>query len=97
MSDKPSIKNTKTSTNNFDVKLKFYRDQEHGRTWVDKDRFPEFRDEYQKSQDDSSLSDTSDIEFEIHIKMLSGPDRKEVTKKMKTEMIKPFQKFLDSI
>ena len=80
MSDKPSNKNTKTSTNNFDVKLKFDKDVDNDRTWVNKDTFTEFESEYQQSQDDSSLSDTSSVEFEIHIKMKKVETGAEETK-----------------
>ena len=66
MTDKSLNKNT----NNFDVKLKF--DRYDDRTWVNKDNFPEFESQYQQSQDDSSLSDTSSVEFEIHIKMVKN-------------------------
>ena len=82
MSSKVQNKNTKTPTNNINVQLKFDKDNNHDRTWVNKDRFPEFESEYQQSQDDSSLSDTSSVEFEIHIKMKKVETGAEETKKI---------------
>ena len=52
------------------VNLEFNDDTAQYRIWVDKDRFDEFESAYQQSQDDSSLANTSSVEFEIHIKML---------------------------
>ena len=87
MNENSQIQTTKNPTNNIDVELTFYTDVEHGRTWVDKDKFPEFDTKYKQSQDDSSLSDTSNIEFEIHVKMLTTQadfSKTEVLKNMDT-------------
>ena len=74
MSPKTLNKKTKkpTNTDTLDVDLKFkkfYDDEgkEYGRTFVNKDKFPEFEYDYQDSQDNSSLNTTSSVEFEIHI------------------------------
>ena len=45
-------------------------DGDGDRTWINKNRFDEFESDYQQSQDDSSLSTTSSVEFEIHIRMV---------------------------
>ena len=82
MSDKPSNKNTKSLTNTLAIKLKFESDHLNDRRWVNKDIFPEFESEYQQSQDDSSLSDTSSVEFEIHINMKKVETGAEETKKI---------------
>ena len=37
---------------------------------MNKNKFDEFESEYQQSQDDSSLSTTSSVELEIHIRMV---------------------------
>ena len=39
------------------------------RTWVNKDKFKEFEDEYHDSQDGNSSINISDVEFEVHINM----------------------------
>ena len=53
--------------NNVDVKLKFVYDVDRDRTWVYKEKFPEFELEYQNSQDESESS--SNVEFGLHITM----------------------------
>jgi hypothetical protein len=81
MEDKSSNKKTKKN-DSVGVNLKFDKDDD--RTWVNKDKFDEFESEYQQSQDDSSLSNTSSIEFEIHIKMVKIETKLEEIKKMDT-------------
>ena len=66
MSDKRSNKQRKIDSIN--VSLDF--DDDGNRTWVNKNRFDEFESDYQQSQDDSSLSTTSGVEFEIHIRIV---------------------------
>ena len=63
MSPKTLNKKTKkpTNTDTLDVDLKFitvYDDEgkKYGRTWVDKEKFPQFEYDYQDSQDNSSLN-----------------------------------------
>lgn len=80
MSDKTLDQKTKKSDNSVGVNLKF--DDDGDRTWINKDRFDEFESEYQQSQDDSSLSDTSRVEFEIHIKMVKVETKTEETNKI---------------
>ena len=62
----------------MDIKLKFERSvvKEDDRTWVNKDKFPEFESEYQHSQDDSSLTNTSNVQFGIHINMKDSKGKK---------------------
>ena len=71
MSSKPSKQNTNT-TGNLNVKLKFDddADEDKPRTWINKEGFDEFESEYRESQDDSSLANTSSVEFEIQILLI---------------------------
>ena len=76
MSPKTLNKKTKTPTINtdtFDVDLKFDNgyddDGEYKRSWVNKDKFPDFEYDYQDAQDNSALNTTSSVEFEIHINL----------------------------
>ena len=58
----------------MDVQLKFYKKEEEGRTWVNKDTFKEFESEYNNSQDDSSLTNTSNVQFGLHINVMHPID-----------------------
>ena len=60
----------------MDIKLQFNKDWVGGRTWVNKDKFPQFHLEYQNSQDESSLTNTSNVQFGIHINMIGGKGEK---------------------
>ena len=80
MTSKVQNKNQKKQVDNIDIKFKF--DEGGDRTWVNKDRLPEFEFEYQQSQDESSLSTSSSVEFEIHIKMVKVETKTEETKKI---------------
>ena len=81
MSDKSLDGNSKNNTI-IGVNLEFNDDTAQDRTWVDKYRFDEFESAYQQSQDDSSLANTSSVEFEIHIKMLKIETKLEDIKKI---------------
>ena len=35
------------------------------RTWVNKDKFKQFNDDYNNSQENSSLSDSSEVQFRV--------------------------------
>ena len=83
MSSKPSKQNTNT-TGNLNVELKFDddADEDKPKTWIYKEGFDEFESEYRESQDDSSLANTSSVEFEIHVQMVKVETKKEETKKI---------------
>ena len=55
---------------NDGVNVNLACDDDGDRTWINKNRFDEFESDYQQAQDDSSLSTTSSVEFEIHIRMV---------------------------
>ena len=63
MPPNPSNKNAIKNVDNVDIDLKLHEDE--NRTWVDKDRFPEFDDGYNDSQENSSLSNSSQVQFRI--------------------------------
>ena len=54
------------------------------RTWVDKDRFSEFHNEYNDSQENSSLSNSSEVQSRVKA-TLSHYDENEKNKKEKTK------------
>ena len=74
MSPKSSKQNTPTITDTLDVDLKFNKDAEEDRSWVSKDKFPEFEYDYEDAQDNSALNTTSSVEFEIHINLRKVSD-----------------------
>ena len=59
--------------------MKFDDDPANGRTWINKDRFDEFESEYQDLQEDSSLTNATNVEFEIHINMTKVETKAEET------------------
>ena len=63
MAPKSSNGNISTSINNIDVDLK--SEQDLDRTWVDKDKFDEFHDDYGELQENSSLNTSSDVQFKV--------------------------------
>ena len=63
MAPKSSNKNTVKNIDKVDVDLKF--DEVDDRTWVNKDKFPQFNDDYNNSQENSSLSDSSEVQFRV--------------------------------
>ena len=67
MSDKSSKKKTQ-NTDSINVSLEF--DNDGSRTWANKNRFDKFESDYQQTQEASSLSTISSVEFEIHIRMV---------------------------
>ena len=54
------------------------------RAWIDKDRFPEFHNDYNDSQENSSLSNSSEVQFRVKTTLLhcdeNGKMKKEKTK-----------------
>ena len=67
MAPKVQNKNTIKNVDKLYVDLKFYDDAEEGsyRTWVDKYKFPEFYDDYNDSQENSSLTESSEVQFRV--------------------------------
>ena len=63
MAPKPSNGNTITSTNRIDVDLK--SEQDVDRAWANKNRFDEFHDDYEESQENNSLNTSSDVQFKV--------------------------------
>ena len=55
--------NTITGTNNIDVDLKVEQDLD--RTWVDTNQSDEFHDDYEESQENSSLNTPSNVKFKV--------------------------------
>ena len=56
------------------------------RTWVDKDRFSEFHNEYNDSQENSSLSNSSEVQSRVKA-TLSHSDENEKIKRKKQNSI----------
>ena len=54
MAPKSSNGNSITNTDKVDVDLNFVDDEILYRKWVDKDKFPEFHNDYNESQENSS-------------------------------------------
>ena len=40
-------------------------DENLNRKWVDKDKFPEFHNDYNDSQENSSLTESSEVQFRV--------------------------------
>ena len=86
MSSNVKNKNKPTISDTLDVGLKFKYDDK--RSWINKDKFPEFEYEYEDAQDNSALNTTSSVEFEIHINLrnLSSAPPQEKVKKIWVSM-----------
>ena len=67
MSSNVKNKNTPTISDTLDVDLKFDKHPDWPGSWVNKDKFFEFEEEYNDTQDNSALNSASDVEFAIHI------------------------------
>ena len=61
------MENTITSTNHINVGLNFVEDTD--RTWVDTNKFDEFHNNYEDSQENTSLNASSEIQFRIIIRI----------------------------
>ena len=59
--------NNITSTDSINVDLKFVEDTD--RTWVDTNKFDEFHNNYEDSQENSSLNTSSEVQFRIITKL----------------------------
>ena len=67
MPPKSSNGNTITSTNHIDVDSEFV--DETDRTWVDKDKFWEFRNDYEEPRENNSLNTSSEVQLRIIFKI----------------------------
>ena len=87
MAPKSSNKNIVKHIDKVDVDLKFDEDTIATtidgketklvvRTWVDKDRFPEFHNDYNYTQEKSSLSNSSEVQFTIKTTLLHYDEMK---------------------
>ena len=65
MAPKSSNGNSITNTDKVDVDLNFVDDEILYRKWVDKDKFPEFHNDYNDSQENSSLTESSEVQFRV--------------------------------
>ena len=50
------------------------------RTWIDKDRFPEFRNDYNDSQENSSLSNSPEVQFRVKATLLHYDENEKIKK-----------------
>ena len=57
-----------SSNENTNVDLKNVRDEFYGRTFVDKEKFGEFIDDYGSSQDRNALHQGLNVEYRINVK-----------------------------
>ena len=51
------------------------------RTWIDKDRPPEFHNDYNDSQENSSLSNSSEVQFRVKATLLHDGENEKIKKK----------------
>ena len=65
MAPKSPNGNSITNTDKVDVDLNFVDDEILYRKWVDKDKFPEFHNDYNDSQENSSLTESSEVQFRV--------------------------------
>ena len=79
MSDKTLDQKTKSdnSVGSAAADLKFDYDATNDRTWVNKDKFPEFLERHEEIQENSSLSDGSSVQFNIKVKLKHLETKKE--------------------
>ena len=78
---KSSKEKTKKTTDNItataDLKFDYYDE----RTWVNKDKFYEFKQQYDETQDNSSLNDANNIQYNIEVLIRNIITKKEDLKK----------------
>ena len=81
MAPKSSNKNTVKNIHKVDVDFEF--DEYADRTFVNKDKFPQFSDDYNNSQENSSLSDSSEVQFRVKttVQLVSDNGTKKQTTK----------------
>ena len=79
---KSSKEKTKKTTDNITATadLKFEGD-ESDRTWINKDKFYEFKQQYDETQDNSSLDDANNIQYNIEVLTRNINSQKEEVKK----------------
>ena len=80
MAPKSSNKNTVKNIDNVDVDLKFEDDPGNNRTWVDKGGFQEFHYDYNDSQENSSLTQSSEVQFRVKTTIRDTDTKQQTTK-----------------
>ena len=80
MAPKPSNKHTAKNIDKVDVGLKFKDGPGNNRTWVDKGRFPEFHYDYNDSQENSSLTQSSEVQFRVKTTIRDTDTKQQTTK-----------------
>lgn len=80
MAPRSSSKSAIQNIDNVDVDLQF--EQDENTTWVNKDKFPEFHNAYDDSQETSSLNESSRVQLRVKTthRVPGDPDKKEITK-----------------
>ena len=80
MATKYPNQNTINNIDNVDVSLQF--EQDENVTCVYKDDFPEFQNDYDESQEHSSLNKSSRVQFRVKTtnRVPDDPNKKEITK-----------------
>ena len=86
MAPKSSNGNSIKNTDKVDVDLKFTDDDNLNRKWVDTDKFPEFHNDYNESQENSSLTESSEVQFRVKTIIKDIDTKKEETKVAFTDM-----------
>ena len=84
----PKVQN-KSNIKNIDkvyVDLNFTDDDIHDRTWVDTDKSPVFHNDYNESQENSSLTESSEVQFRVKTIIKDIDTKKEETKVAFTDM-----------
>ena len=70
----------------IDVDLNFTDDDIHDRTWVDTDKFPVFHNDYNESQENSSLTESSEVQFRVKTIIKDIDTKNEETRVAFTDM-----------
>ena len=80
---KSSKEKTKKTTDNITATadLKFDTIEGDERTWVNKDTFYELKQQYDETQDNSSLDDANNIQYNIEVLIRNITTKKEDLKK----------------
>lgn len=64
-------KNTVKNIDNVDVDLQLEQDKD--RRWVDKDKFPEFQNAYDDSQETRSINESSRVRLRVNTMYVHSP------------------------
>ena len=78
-SSKEKTKKTDIITATADLKFDTIEGDE--RTWINKDKFYEFKQQYDETQDNSSLDDANNIQYDIEVLIRNITTKKEDIKK----------------